>query len=175
MKVYTFNRPRNELFEETDVALTIGASPNMSPTNNRVVVTCFASPQDHCVSRGFMEECAPTLNAAAGTSGNNRPFIVRGRNKNVIPINSMVIGKDGGNGDRQTFGIGAVGDPCPTLQTAHHHAVAIVENSIAVLDRCGNNWKNGKGGCGPLLHNEYAPTLATMFQPFVIKGGRTNG
>lgn len=41
-------------------------------------------------------------------------------------------------------------------------------NSIAVLDRCGNNWKNGKGGCGPLLHFEYAPTLPTMFQPFVM-------
>lgn len=39
---------------------------------------------------------------------------------------------------------------------------------IAVLDRCGNNWKNGKGGCGPLLHDNYCPTLPTMFQPFVI-------
>lgn len=39
---------------------------------------------------------------------------------------------------------------------------------IAVLDRCGNNWRNGKGGCGPLLHDNYCPTLPTMFQPFVI-------
>lgn len=39
---------------------------------------------------------------------------------------------------------------------------------IAVLDRCGNNWKNGKGGCGILLHEEYAPCCATMFQPFVL-------
>lgn len=42
------------------------------------------------------------------------------------------------------------------------------EEAIAVLDRCGNNWKNHKGGCGPLIHTNYAPTLATMFQPFVI-------
>ena len=42
---------------------------------------------------------------------------------------------------------------------------------IAVLDRCGNNWKNGKGGCGPLLHKEYAPTVATIFQPFIIIDG----
>lgn len=48
------------------------------------------------------------------------------------------------------------------------------KGAIAVLDRCGNNWKNGKGGCGPLLHDEYAPTVATMFQPFVIRKGERN-
>ena len=42
----------------------------------------------------------------------------------TIPINSMVLGKLGTNGDRQTFGIGADGDPSPSLSTAHHHAVA---------------------------------------------------
>ena len=41
----------------------------------------------------------------------------------TIPINSMVLGKLGTNGDRQTFGIGADGDPSPSLSTAHHHAV----------------------------------------------------
>ena len=40
--------------------------------------------------------------------------------------------------------------------------------SVAVLDRCGNNWKNGKGGFGILMHEEYAPCCATMFQPFVV-------
>jgi hypothetical protein len=162
---------------EVDVAPCMGASRNLGPSNNNpLVVTCYSSPQDHCVSRGYMEECAPTLNAAAGMSGNNRPFIVRGKKTNVIPINSMVIGKLGDNGDRQTFGVGEVDDPSPTLSTAHHHAVAITtkRKATAVLDRCGNNWKNGKGGCGPLMHEEYAPTLATMFQPFVIKRGKTN-
>lgn len=43
--------------------------------------------------------------------------------------------------------------------------------TIAVLDRCGNNWKNGKGGCGILLHDEHSPCLATMFQPFVLQVG----
>ena len=46
----------------------------------------------------------------------------------VIPINQMVIGKDGGNGDRQTFGIGEPGDPCPTISTSHHHCVAYAIN-----------------------------------------------
>ncbi len=41
----------------------------------------------------------------------------------TIPINSMVLGKLGTNGDRQTFGIGTDGDPSPSLSTAHHHAV----------------------------------------------------
>ena len=40
--------------------------------------------------------------------------------------------------------------------------------SVAVLDRCGNNWKNGKGGFGILMHEEYAPCVATLFQPFVV-------
>lgn len=43
-----------------------------------------------------------------------------------------------------------------------------VMRAIGVLDRCGNNWKNWKGGCGILMHNESAPCLATMFQPFVL-------
>ena len=118
----TYIRPRNDLFSESDTALCLGASHNMSPLNNRCVVVCYSNPQDHSVTRGFMEECSPTLNAAAGTSGNNRPLKKK-----------------------------------------------IKEETIAVLDRCGNNWKNGKGGCGPLLHKEYAPTVATMFQPFIIK------
>ena len=43
-----------------------------------------------------------------------------------------------------------------------------VMRAIGVLDRCGNNWKNGKGGCGILMHNESAPCLATMSQPSVL-------
>ena len=147
-----------------DCAMTMGAERNSNASNdNPLVVTCFSGPQDHCVTRGYMEECAPTINAAAGMSGNNRPFIVKscginpiasrdptiegecsktqtcdtGRNfagvltmtTPAIPINSMVIGKDGGNGDRQTFGIGEDGDPSPTLQAAHHHAVAVTRRT----------------------------------------------
>ena len=194
---------------EVDVAPCMGATRNLNASNdNPLIVTCFSGPQDHCVTRGYMEECAPTLNAAEGMSGNNRPFIVKsygmdpvasydlsldkevsktltcshGRNCGgaltiqrtvkafgidqqggkgganytedvapticsdshgtphavckvtksptvCVPINSMVIGKDGGNGDRQTFGRGEDGDPSPTLQAAHHHAVAITRRT----------------------------------------------
>jgi site-specific DNA-cytosine methylase len=40
----------------------------------------------------------------------------------------MVLGKDGANGDRQTFGMGEENDPCPTIQSAHHHAAAIKQS-----------------------------------------------
>ena len=42
----------------------------------------------------------------------------------TVPLNSMVLGKKLKAGDRQTVGIGNEGDPIPTLQAAHHHAVA---------------------------------------------------
>ena len=39
---------------------------------------CFGLTQDHCISRGYMAECSPTINAAAGMSGNNKPFVLSG-------------------------------------------------------------------------------------------------
>ncbi len=42
-----------------------------------------------------------------------------------VPINSMIIGKNVADGDRQTIGIGEDGDPIPTIQAGHHHAVAV--------------------------------------------------
>ena len=72
----------------------------------------------------------------------------------------------------------SIGDNLPTmLKVSKKHTESkgkdnqkqrTIKKSIAVLDRCGNNWKNGKGGCGILMHNEYSPCCATMFQPFVL-------
>ena len=72
----------------------------------------------------------------------------------------------------------SIGDNLPTMlkvskkhtesNEKDNHKQRTIKKSIAVLDRCGNNWKNGKGGCGILMHNEYAPCCATMFQPFVM-------
>jgi len=71
------------------------------------------------------------------------------------------------------------GDNLPTLIQVKKRK-KIVESEImrkkatSVLDRCGNNWKNGKCGCGIMLNEESTPCLATMFQPFVLltKGNR---
>ncbi len=67
------------------------------------------------------------------------------------------------------------GDNLPTLvQTKKREIEGNVKEhksnkkAIAVLDRCGNNWKNGKGGCGIMMNEESTPCLATMFQPFVL-------
>ena len=61
------------------------------------------------------------------------------------PINSMVIGKD--VTDRQTTGIGSDGEPSPTLQANHHHAVAVA-SSI-----------NCQGGSNVNTEEEFAETL----------------
>ena len=80
-KRFFSNHQTTSDIQEIEVAPTMGASRNLGPSNNNpLVVTCFSGPQDHCVTRGFMRECAPTLNAAMGMSGNNKPFIVTTRN-----------------------------------------------------------------------------------------------
>ena len=65
------------------------------------------------------------------------------------------------------------GDNLPTLIRVRNRKKQSGKDSIrkkapAILDRCGNNWKNGKGGCGIMLNEESTPCLATMFQPFVL-------
>lgn len=40
-----------------------------------------------------------------------------------VPVNSMILGKNVKIQDRQTTGIGFNGEPLPTLQAKHHHAV----------------------------------------------------
>ena len=65
------------------------------------------------------------------------------------------------------------GDNLPTLLQVRKRKKPSVGDGIrktatAVLDRCGNNWKNGKGGCGIMMSQESTPCLATMFQPFVL-------
>ena len=149
--ISTFVRPKESEYKADLCSYALGASHNLDPTNNNPLILCFSGPQDHCVTRGYMEDCAPTVNAAAGMSGNNRPFIV----KTCFPINTMVLGKDGGHGDRQTFGIGDEGDPCPTLQTAHHHACAIVRRRKAF----GIDQQGGKGGAN--YTEDVSPTICS--------------
>ena len=82
MRRFFSNHQTTSDIREIEVAPCMGASRNLSAMNNNpLVVTCFSSPQDHCVTRGFMEECTPTLNAAAGMSGNNRSCVVGGRKR----------------------------------------------------------------------------------------------
>ena len=52
--------------------------PELKAELRSATTLCFGSTQDHCIWRGFMNNCAPTLNAAAGMSGNNKPFVIAG-------------------------------------------------------------------------------------------------
>lgn len=130
-KQMTFNRPRNELFLGDDTCLTLGASHNMSPLNNRcIVVNCRKRFNKQQKAIALLDRCGNHSHAVAIC---HRVACIRKRAKplhltcgGVLPINTMVLGKSGGNGDRQTFGIGDDGDPCPTLQCNHSHAVAVL-------------------------------------------------
>ena len=73
--------------------------------------------------------------------------------RECYPINGMIIGKDVKEGDRQTTGIGTDGDPIQTITTAHHHAVAIAENTIG---RKENNGGNGTGAQEELAYTQNA-------------------
>lgn len=69
-----------------------------------------------------------------------------------VPINSMIIGKGVKLTDRQTTGIGEDGEPAPTLQAGHHHAVAVSEY---VIDKHLCKTKN----CSPAIEREGAHNL----------------
>lgn len=46
--------------------------------------------------------------------------------------------------------------------------------AYAILDRCGNSWLNGRGGCGILIQAECANTIATAFNPLVFTAPTRN-
>lgn len=139
------------MFVESEIAQTIGATVNMSPINNRDVVICYSSPQDHCVTRGFMKECAPTVNAAAGMSGNNRPFIVKRAESRV---KAFGIDQQGGKG-----GANYTEDVAPTICSDSHgtpHAVCRIYKSPIVL-----NFQGSKGN-NVVSQDETCPTINSM-------------
>ena len=69
------------------------------------------------------------------------------------PINGMIIGEGVKVDDRHPTGIGADGDPSPTITKEHHHAVAIAENTIG---RKENNGGNGTGALEELAYTQNA-------------------
>lgn len=102
--------------------------------------------EPHCFpSAGFGEKAEENVASTILTDHDNR---VTSSNAALIcyPINSMVLGKDIKNGDRQTTGIGKADDPCPTISTKHHHVIAEV---IAIDgDKIGKKERKGGSGFG---------------------------
>ena len=115
-----------------------------------------------------------TLTARSGTGGGNLPLV-------AYPINSMVLGKEVQDGDRQTTGIGAEDDPAPTIGANQHHVVAYATKPDTVTESmdvantiCANDYKEpqsvvaldgdkmGKAGTGggnlPLVQEVFTKT-----------------
>ena len=83
--IKTYVRPKESCYKDSGgVCYALGASHNLDATNNNPLVVCFSSPQVHCTTRGYMVNCAPTLNAAAGMSGNNRTFFCKIAHTNLV-------------------------------------------------------------------------------------------
>ena len=130
--------PAQGLSVGIDYCHTLMANRNGEPA------VCY---ENHAQDSRIKEiDCSPVLSAKAGTGGGNTPLV-----RECFPINSMIIGKEVKEGDRQTTGIGNAGDPYPTIGTLHHHAVAIAENVI------GRQVENGGNGIG--AQEELAYTL----------------
>ena len=117
----------------------------MSPLNNRDVI-CYSSPQDHCVTRGFMTECSPTINAAAGMSGNNRPFIVQSFGFDSVASGDTAINEEVSK--------------CITSANGRNGAGALtIRKSAKKVKAFGIDQQGGKGGAN--YTEDVAPTICS--------------
>lgn len=71
-----------------DVSPTLAAISHGTP--HAVAIICFGSTQEHSTQRGYMKDCCPTINQAAGTSGDNKPFIVKIRSQGLDSFNQAL-------------------------------------------------------------------------------------
>lgn len=117
----------------------------MTPTSNRIHAYCGRLGAYARIDRVLSSEVACTIMAAC-PGGDNRPSIV---------ITNLCDGMDK-----------PMIDKCESKRANYKRFFS--KSATAILDRCGNNWKNGKGGCGIMMNQESTPCLATMFQPFVL-------
>lgn len=117
----------------------------MEDSQHRVHAYCGRLGAYARIDRVLSWEVACTI-MAASPGGDNRPSIV---------ITNLCDGMDKPMADKNE-------------SSRHVRRRNVAKSATAVLDRCGNNWKNGNGGCGILMHEESTPCLATMFQPFVL-------
>lgn len=95
-------------------------SGTLGTGNDQTIFFCLATQQGGAELR--TDDCAPTLTAAAGMSGNNQPVV-------AIPINDKATRWQGGgesrnhDGSGNGLGIGKEGDPSPTLTAGDRHGV----------------------------------------------------
>jgi DNA (cytosine-5)-methyltransferase 1 len=132
---------------KVDVAKTLDcAVPEPSKNQGGMAVLGFIKNDAGGEQQGFWTDVFPTVRSqatpAVAVAGDGEAPYPESRIHACYPLNSMIFGKESKDGDRQTLGIGDEGDPCPTLQANHHHAVAVAENII------GRKVENGGNGVG---------------------------
>lgn len=141
------NQVPDILCQYGDVAGALTARHDSSPCADRGMSIVYENhAQDSQVKP--CGECSPQINAKAGTGGGNLPLV-----QECYPINGMVIKNGVRVNDQHPTGIGTDGDPIPTIANAHHHAVAIAENTIG---RKENNGGNGTGAQEELAYTQNA-------------------
>lgn len=141
------NQVPDILCQYVDVAGALTARHDSSPCVDRGANIVY---ENHAQDSRVKEcgDIAPTVSAKAGTGGGNLPLV-----QECFPINGMVIGAGVRTNDRHPTWIGTDGDPIPTITKAHHHAVAIAENTIG---RKENNRGNGTGALEELAYTQNA-------------------
>lgn len=165
---------QNQREEVRDLGQASGAIPAEGGSHQRTMICC-SSPQPHSTTRGYGIEVAPTMGAAAGESGNNKPFAaIEVVNQNQ-ETESVGIGRDAYNmGANAKFGMSVDKELSPpliargpnALATKVVHDVSTYENHaqdsrvqpIDVMPTMGHSNANSPGTSGnnPLIVNTVA-------------------
>ena len=112
---------------------------------NNPAIFCMATQQGGAELR--VDDCAPTLTAAAGMSGNNQPVV-------AIPVNDKATRWRGGgerrnhDGSGNGLGVGKEGDTSPTLTADDRHGVMCMTPWDAQSQRVYDG-----DGCAPTLNS----------------------
>lgn len=151
------HHPQDSRVKETDVNGTLGTFGNSVEGKDTIVQEAYAfdslasnsMKSGNPVSGCRKIDCAKTIDTTPPDPTKNQGGMAIA----CYPINSMIIGKDAKDGDRQTTGIGNDKDPSPTIGTSQHHAVAIAEN---IIGRKVENGGNGVGAQEELAYTQNA-------------------
>lgn len=145
-------------WQSGDIAGTLRAEGENRPSRPlNIICAGFSGGQGAKAGGiGYEDEVAPTIRVAE--SGSNQvPNVICYENhaqySRIKPCGEYSPQINVKVGDRQITGIGNNGDPLPTILSAHHHAVAVVEN---IIGRKENTGANGTGAQVELAYTQNA-------------------
>ena len=161
---------QNQREEVRDLGQTAGAIPAEDGTHQRTMICCN-SPQPHSTTRGYGIEVAPTMGAAAGESGNNKPFAAIEVVEPKSGTESVGIVRDAYNmGANAKFGMSVDKELSPPIiargpnalatnvSTFENHAQDSRVKEVDVMPTMGHSNANSPGisGNNPLVVNSVA-------------------